>query len=119
MIALDIGALRQVVSLSTPQAAQADGDGAYTQQYVPLDPPTWRCMIEAVAPRPSESTLGGTITSHATHILTGRFHPGITSQTRFVWTDRAGAIHTAEAIDVDDSEGAGIETVAMVREIAS
>ena len=117
-IALALGALRQAVTLSAPGAAVPDGDGAYTQAYTPLDPALWWCAIKAVTPRPSESTIAGTVTGHATHVLTGRFHPGITSQTRFVWTDTAGAVHTAHAIDVDDAEGAGIQTVAMVTEIA-
>ena len=116
-IALRLGALRQAVTLSQPGAPVPDGDGGFTQPYVPLDPPLWWCAIKAVTPRPSESTIGGTVTAHATHIVNGRYHPGITSQTRLVWTDHAAAVHTAEVIDVDDTEGAGIETVAMVTEL--
>jgi hypothetical protein len=118
-IALHLGALRQVVTLSQPGSPVPDGDGGFTHPYTPLDPVTWRCAIAPPkTPRPSETTAAGTVTAHATHVLTGRFHPGITSQTRFVWTDTAGAVHTADALDVDDTEGLGIETVALVTEIA-
>jgi hypothetical protein len=114
-----IGLLRQAVTLSAPGAAQADGDGGYTQPYTPLDPPTWRCAITRPPHRvPSETTPSGTVIAHATHILTGPYHPGITTQTRLVWTDRSGAVHTAEALDVEDPEGAGIETVVLATEIA-
>ena len=118
MIALDLGLLRQVVTVSAPGAPEPDGDGGFTQVYRPLDPPTWRCALEAAPPRPSETTAADTIVAHATYVLTGRYHPGITSQTRLVWTDRGGAVHTADALDVSDTEGAGIETVVLAAEIA-
>jgi hypothetical protein len=116
-VTIDIGSLRQVVTLSGPGAPVADGDGGYTQTFAPLDPPTWRAAIEAASVRASEAHFAATITAHASYILTGRYHPGITTQTRLVWTDRSGEVHTANALDVDDTEGAGVETVVLVSEV--
>jgi head-tail adaptor len=116
-VTIVIGELRQAAQLSTPGVATPDGDGGFTQTYTPLDPAEWRCAIEVASVRASERHFSGTVIAQATHILTGRFHPGITTQTRIVWVDRAGATHTANVLDVDDSEGAGVETVALVSEV--
>lgn len=125
-VTLVLGSLRQVATLSAPTVATsppgpgvtADGDGGFTEDYQPLDPPTWRCAIEKASARASERRFAGTVTAHATHILTGRFHAGITTQTRVAWTDRAGTEHIANVLDVDDSEGAGVESVVLVSEVA-
>jgi hypothetical protein len=118
-VTIDIGALRQVVTLSNPGVPVPDGDGGYTQPYAPLDPPTWRAAIEAASVRASERHFAATVTAHASYILSGRFHPGIDTKTRMVWTDRAGEVHTANVLDVDDTEGAGVETVVLVSEVVA
>jgi head-tail joining protein len=112
-----IGDLRQVAQLWTPAAAVPDGDGGYTQTYAPLDPAEWRCAIEVASVRAAERHFAATVTAHASYILSGRYHPGITTQTRIVWVDRSGETHTANVLDVDDTEGAGVETVALVSEV--
>jgi hypothetical protein len=114
-----IGDLRQVGTLSTPGTPTPDGDGGFTQTYVPLDPATWRFAIEVASVRAAERHFAATITSHAAYILTGRYHPGITTQTRIVWVDRSGETHTGEVLDVDDVEGAGVKTVALVSEVVT
>jgi len=112
-----IGTLRQVVTLSNPGTAVPDGEGGGTLTYAPLDPAQWRCSIEVASVRATERLFAATITAHATHIFTGRYHPGITTKTRLTWTDRSGTTHVGEVLDVDDTEGAGVETVALVSEI--
>jgi hypothetical protein len=116
-VTIVIGELRQVATLSNPGTPVPDGDGGFTQVYTSLDPAEWRCRIEVASVRASERHFAATITAHAAHILTGRFHSGITTKTRIVWVDRAGQTHTANVLDVDDSEGAGVETVALVSEV--
>jgi hypothetical protein len=34
-----------------------------------------------------------------------------------VWTDQAGRVHTAEALDVQDPTGTGVETVVLASEV--
>lgn len=118
-VTIVIGELRQVVTLSNPGTPVPDGDGGFTQVYVPLDPPEWRCAIQKATVRSAEQHFASTVIAHATHIVNGRYHPGIDTQTRMVWTDRSGAVHTANVIDVDDTEGAGVETVAAISEVVS
>jgi len=100
-----------------PGIAIPNTDGGFTQMYTPLDPPEWRFAIEAASVRASERQFSGTVIAQASYILSGRFHPGITTDTRIVWVDRAGETHTANVLDVNDTEGAGVETVALVSEV--
>jgi hypothetical protein len=113
------GLRRQPVTLSAPTAPVPDGDGGYTQTYAALAPALWWAAL-APAPRTArtaETTSSDTVTAHATHVITGGYHPGITSQTRLVWTDHGGRVHTAEVLDVQDPAGAGIETVVLASEV--
>lgn len=116
-VIVDIGRLRQVVTLSNPGAPVPDGDGGFTSTYTPLDPAEWRCGIEKASAKLSERHFAATVTAHATYVMTGRFHAGITTKTRMVWVDRAGETHTGNVLDVEDTEGAGVETVALVSEV--
>lgn len=112
-----IGELRQVANLFNPGTPVPDGDGGFTQVFTPLDPPQWRCSIETASVRASERLFAASVIAQATYILSGRFHPGISTKTRIVWVDRAGETHTTDVLDVNDTEGAGVETVALVSEV--
>ncbi len=123
-VTLVLGELRQTATLTGPVAtgsppvvAVPDGDGGYTYTYGALTPAQWRCSIEKATVKNSERLFASTVIAHATHILTGRFHPQINTKTKIVWVDRAGTTHTANVLDTDDSEGAGVELVVLVSEI--
>jgi len=106
-----IGSYRQVVTLAAYTTAVADGDGGFAQSLVALDPEEWRCAIEIASASSELRHFNGTVIAQATHVLRGRFHSGITTDTRAQWTDRAGQIRTANVIGVVDVEGAGVETI--------
>jgi hypothetical protein len=114
-----IGDLRQAATLANPGTPVPDGDGGFTRPMVPLNPAVWRCAVEKATVRSAERHFAATVIAHATHIFSGRFHPGINAQspTQIVWTDRANVTHTGNVLDVDDTEGAGVETVALVSEV--
>jgi head-tail adaptor len=116
-VRVPMGALRQVGTLSSPGTPVADGDGGFTQTYSSLDPAEWRFAIERATVRSVERQFAGTLIAKASYILTGRFHSGITTETRIVWVDRAGVTHTANVLAVDDTEGAGVQTVVLVSEV--
>lgn len=118
-VMVNTGTYRQVVTLSAPGTPAADGDGGYTQAYTLLSPPEWRCAIEKATVSNGERHFASTVIAQATHIFTGRFHAGISTQTRMVWVDRAGDTHTANVIDVEDPEGAGVLTVAAATEVTT
>jgi len=111
------GTYRQLATLSSPGAAVPDGDGGFTQAQVPLDPPEWRCAIESASAAAAERSFSSTVIAQASQVLTGRFHPGITTSTQVVWTDRAGVSHLANVLGVEDVEGAGVVTMVLVSEV--
>lgn len=113
-----IGTYRQVAALSAPSGAPTpDGDGGFTYTYADLSPAEWRCAIERASVASAERSFAATVISQATHVFTGRFHSGITTKTRLIWVDRAGATHTANALDVVDVEGAGVLTMVAASEV--
>ena len=116
---VNTGTYRQVATLSAPGVTSPDGDGGYVQTYPALSPPQWRCAIEKATVASGERHFGSTVIAQATHLLTGRFHAGITTQTRLTWVDRAGTTHTANVIGVEDPEGAGVLTIVAVAEVQS
>lgn len=116
-VTITIGRLRQVAQIWNPGAPQADGEGDFSQVYTAADPAEWRCAIEAASVKATERHFPGTVLTQASHVLTGRFHAGISTFSRIVWVDRAGETHTANVLDVDDTEGAGVETVVLVSEL--
>ncbi len=120
-VRIDLGKLRQVATLSAPPALPGtpDGLGGYTLVPVPLNPATWRCSIEKVTLKNAESHFSAATIALATHMLSGRYHSGLTTRTTVVWTDRGGTVHTASVLDVDDTEGLGVESVILVSEIAA
>lgn len=76
------GQRRHLVTLEAPAVTTMTGDASYTQTWGPLDPATWKCTIAPATSGAMERLGAGTTLSQATHILTGRHHPGITTQTR-------------------------------------
>ena len=113
---VNTGTYRQVVNLTAPGATSPDGDGGYVQTFPSLSPSQWRCAIEKASVSSAERHFAGTVIAQGTHIMTGRFHAGITTETRLSWVDRAGTTHTANVIDVEDPEGAGVVTVVLAVE---
>jgi len=112
-----IGEYRQTATLSTPGTPVADGDGGFTQTPAPLSPATWRCAIEKATVRSAERHFASTVIAHGSYIMTGRFHSGITTKTTVVWVDRANVTHTANVVDVNDQEGAGVQTIVLAVEV--
>lgn len=116
-VTVNIGKYRQVATLSAPSATSPDGDGGFVQTYAALSPAEWRCSIERASVATAERNFADTVIAQTSHIFEGRFHSGITTKTKIVWVDRAGATHTANVIDYVDVEGAGVVTMVAASEI--
>lgn len=122
---MQLGAMRNRIVVENP-AVDAngkvintpDGDGGFTQTFVAASPDAWWASIAKATVNASERLFAATVTAHATHILNGRFHAGITTKTRLSWVDRAGVTHVANVLDADDVDGAGVESLVLVSEIA-
>lgn len=89
---MDVGALRHLVTLENPGAAVMDGDGGYTQAWTALSPAQAWVSITPATTRDLERVAAGTVLSTATHIVHGRFHPGVTTQTRIVFGTRTFSV---------------------------
>ena len=83
-----IGTYRHRVTLEAPGEPVPDPDGGWLEVFTPLVPPTWDCSIQQAAARTLEAIGAGSVIAQATHVLRGRYHPGITTQTRVTFEGR-------------------------------
>jgi len=79
---IDASTLNQRLSLDVPGTATPDGDGGYTPTWLPLTPPkVWAAIVPATA-RDVERRMANTVQAAVTHLVTIRYHAGVTMQTR-------------------------------------
>ena len=107
---MSIGEHRHTVLFQNPGTPVADGDGGYTQVWSDLSPATWKVSIEPATARDLERIAAGTVISTATHIVTGRFHPGVTTETRMVFNGRLFSITGVANLE---ERGIAMELVAV------
>jgi len=84
-----LGARRHQVSVyQVTKVASPDPGEPKVDALVPLSPATWFCSIDPATTRDLERVSAGTVTATASHILRGRYHPAITTQTRILFGTR-------------------------------
>ena len=88
MISRANGQRRHLVRVQNPGATVPDGSGGYTETWVDLTPPTVWVSLQPAFARDVEYLASGTVAASATHIVTGPWHPGVTTQTRVVFGSR-------------------------------
>jgi head-tail adaptor len=108
---MGLGQNRNIVLVEHPTTT-ADADGGYTTTYVPSTPHEWHCRFAPATTRDFERFAGGTVTAQATHVLRGRFHPGMTTQSRL----RYGA-RVLNVVSVIDPESRHVDTECLVAEV--
>ena len=99
------GARRHRVTLQIPGAAVPDGDGAYTQTWTDLAPPSVFAAIAPATAKDLEHVAAGTVLSAETLIVTVPFHAGLTTKARLTWTDPVGRAHVANITGVTNPDG--------------
>jgi len=87
-----VGDYRHAVTFQNPGPPVPDGDGGFSQSWIDLVPAAWRVSIEPATARALERVGAGTVTSAASHIVTGRYHPDVTTQTRMLFNGREFSI---------------------------
>lgn len=87
-----VGTHRHLVLFQNPGAPVPDGDGGYTQSWTDASPATWHVSIDPATTRDLERVAAGTVLSTASHIVRGRYHPGVTLATRMVFGGRTFSI---------------------------
>ncbi len=109
---MDIGRLNKRVSLANPGTPTADSDGSYTQTFSALTPPgVWAAIVPATA-RDLERLAAGTVLATATHLVTLRYHSGVTTKTRITFGARLFSV-----VGVVNPEERNIETIALCVEV--
>lgn len=83
---MNIGRLRHSVLLENEETGAVEGD--VVTVYKKLNPSRWHCSIEPATTRDLERRAASTVIATATHLITGRYHPGITTKTRITKGDR-------------------------------
>jgi len=109
-----IGTYRHRVTLEAPGDPVPDPDGGFSEVFTPLVPATWDCSIQQPGARTLEAIGAGSVVSQATHVLKGRYHPGITTQTRVTFEGRILSV-----LFVANRDERGIETDLVCAEVVS
>lgn len=86
------GELRHMVTVEGPTRINDPG-GGYTETFVPLPPSPVPGAVEPATAVALERVVANAVQSSATHIVTIRFHPLVTLESRVSFTDRAGRVH--------------------------
>jgi SPP1 family predicted phage head-tail adaptor len=76
------------VLFQNPGPAVPDGDGGFTQAWTDCAPPALSMSIVNATAAALERIAGGTVIATATHIVSGPYHPQVTTQTRAVFDGR-------------------------------
>lgn len=78
----DIGRFRHVLLVQNPGPDVPDGEGGFTQSWITATPAKWPCEIAPATVRDLERAAAGTVITTASHIISGRYHTQITTDTR-------------------------------------
>lgn len=112
MFSIGIGNLRHQVTLENPGPRVPDAEGGYTEAWTPLTPsPVWASIQPATA-RDLERRVASTMQSTATHIVTMRFHPQVTTKTRLTFGNRVFFVS-----GVQNTDERNVELVLACQEI--
>lgn len=99
-----IGRDRELVTFEVPGAPVPDGEGGYTETWAPLAPATWYVRIAPARQADIERVVAGTVVTHRTHMVHGRWHPQISTKARMVHKGQVFLITSVENIDARDQE---------------
>lgn len=105
-----IGQDRDLVTVEAPGPAIPDGEGGYTYTWTQLSPPTWYVRLRPATARDAEQLTAGTVLTHVSYIIHGRYHPGVTTACRLI--DADGEIYQVTSVIDLDHRGTELEVVA-------
>jgi len=99
---IQAGSLIHRITLENPAAPVGDTDGGYAEAWSALTPGTVYASIESASTGKMERLANGTVTSAATHIVTMRHHPDVTTKTRISFGTRVFQIVGVMNVDEMD-----------------
>jgi len=111
-MATAIGTYQHRVLVQRPGPVVPDGDGGVVPSWIDLVPAAIKVSITS-APADLERVAAGTVISTATYVVRGYFHPGVTTQCRFIFNGRVFAITGVADLDLQgvDMECNAVEVV--------
>lgn len=80
------------VTLQNPGPAVPDGEGGTVQSWTDLTPPALSVKIAEASTANLERVTTGTVLATATHVITGPYHPQVTTQTRILFQGRSFSV---------------------------
>lgn len=99
-----IGSDAQLVTFEAPGAPMPDGDGGFTEDWQPLSPPTWYVRIRPITARDQEDLVAGTVITHVSHIVHGRYHPQISTRCRMLHAGQVFQVTGVENVELRNTE---------------
>jgi head-tail adaptor len=99
-----IGQDRHLVTFETVGAPVRDGRGGFTRPLVPLSPATWYVRIRPATAADQERALAGTLLTHRSYVVHGRYHPGVTLAARMVFEGNTYQVVSVINLDERDRE---------------
>jgi SPP1 family predicted phage head-tail adaptor len=76
------------VTLQNPGPPIDNGDNGFTRTWTDLAPAAISVEIKPATQQDLERAAAGTAITTATHLVTGPFHPGVTTDTRLLFNGR-------------------------------
>lgn len=105
-----IGKTEHLVTFEDPGDPVLDGEGGYSQVWTPLQPAQWFVRIRPATMKDTEHLTAGTVITHVSHLVHGRFHPGVTTRSRMVAP--GGHVYQITSVTTADARGLEMELVA-------
>ena len=99
---MTIGDYRHVVTVQDPTGMVSDGEGGFTEGWTDLDPATWDVRISPATARDLERVGAGTVITTATHVITGRHRPDVSTGARVLFERRIFQVTGLRNIDERD-----------------
>ena len=99
-----IGKAEHLVTFEDPGDPVPDHEGGYTATPVPLTPPTWKVRIRPATAKDAERVTAGTVLTHVSHIVHGRYHPGVTTRSRMLFKGHVYQVTSVINLDERDRE---------------
>ena len=99
-----IGQDRHLVTFESPGDAVPDAEGGFTRAWAPLEPSTWYVRIRPATAGDAERALAGTLITHRSFVVHGRYHPGVTLAARMLFEGKTYQVTSVLNRDERDRE---------------
>jgi SPP1 family predicted phage head-tail adaptor len=107
-----VGLRHARVSFQKPGPPVGNPDGGYEQSWIDLVPFSLSVRIAPPTARDMEQVIAGTVTATITHVISGPWHPQVTTKTRINYNGRV--FFVASVANVEERN---VEMVLLATEI--